>query len=83
MICELNTLKLEAFKILRFPKVNIHVILPNLEELNMSEYYNPLPGIEVYQENQNPVVTSPNSTFAISFIRLEKALWILILIEYF
>ena len=38
------------------------------------EYYNPLPGIETYQENMNPVVTSPNSTYAISFYQTRDSL---------
>lgn len=37
-------------------------------------YYNPLPGIEMYQENMNPVVTSPNSTYAISFYQTRESL---------
>lgn len=36
--------------------------------------FNPLPGIEVYQENQNPIITSPNSTFAISFYQTRESL---------
>lgn len=40
----------------------------------MSEYYNPLPGIETYQENQNPIITSPNSTFSISFYQTRESL---------
>ena len=38
------------------------------------EYYNPLPGIETYQENMNPVVASPNSTYAISFYQTRDSL---------
>ena len=36
--------------------------------------YNPVPGIETYQENMNPTVTSPNSTFAISFYQTRESL---------
>lgn len=36
--------------------------------------YNPFPGIDTYQENQNPIVTSPNSTFAISFYQTRDSL---------
>lgn len=38
------------------------------------EFYNPLPGIETYQENMNPIVTSPNSTFSISFYQTRDSL---------
>lgn len=38
------------------------------------EHFNPFPGIETYQENQNPIVTSPNSTFAISFYQTRESL---------
>lgn len=37
-------------------------------------HYNPLPGIESYQENQNPIITSPNSTFSISFYQTRESL---------
>lgn len=40
----------------------------------MKENYNPVPGIEIYQENQNPIVTSPNSTFSISFYQTRESL---------
>ena len=33
--------------------------------------YNPIPGIDVYQENMNPIISSPNSEYAIPFIKLE------------
>lgn len=36
--------------------------------------YNPLPGIETYQENMNPCLTSPNSTFDISFYQTRESL---------
>lgn len=36
--------------------------------------YNPVPGIETYQENMNPVVNSPNSTFSISFYQTRESL---------
>lgn len=39
-----------------------------------NENYNPLPGIEIYQENMNPCITSPNSTFAISFYQTRESL---------
>lgn len=38
------------------------------------QYYNPVPGIETYQENENPVVTSPYSTFSISFYQTRESL---------
>lgn len=38
------------------------------------QYYNPVPGIETYQENQNPVVNSPYSTFSISFYQTRESL---------
>lgn len=40
----------------------------------MSENYNPLPGIETYQENMNPILSSPNSTFAIPFYQTRENL---------
>lgn len=40
----------------------------------VKEEYNPVPGIEVYQERMNPVVTSKNSTFAISFYQTRESL---------
>lgn len=40
----------------------------------MNEYYNPFPGIEIYQENMNPVVNSPNSTYGISFYQTRETL---------
>lgn len=36
--------------------------------------YNPVPGIESYQENANPVLTSPNSVYAISFYQTRDTL---------
>lgn len=39
----------------------------------MSEF-NPVPGIEIYQENMNPIVASPNSTYAISFYQTRESL---------
>lgn len=38
------------------------------------QYYNPVPGIETYQENMNPVVNSPYSTFSISFYQTRESL---------
>ena len=38
------------------------------------QHYNPLPGIEAYQENQNPIITSPNSTFGIGFYQTRESL---------
>lgn len=35
---------------------------------------NPLPGIETYQENMNPSITSPNSTYGISFYKTRESL---------
>lgn len=40
----------------------------------MSEYYNPLPGIENYQENMNPGLYSPNSNYSISFYQTKETL---------
>lgn len=37
-------------------------------------HYNPLPDIESYQENQNPIITSPNSNFSISFYQTRESL---------
>lgn len=37
-------------------------------------HYNPLPGIEVYQENMNPILKSPYSTYAISFYQTRESL---------
>ena len=36
--------------------------------------YNPLPGIEVYQERMNPYLTSPNSTYSIGFYQTRDSL---------
>lgn len=36
--------------------------------------YNPVPGIETYQENMNPIVKSPNSTYSISFYQTRESL---------
>lgn len=36
--------------------------------------YNPLPGIEVFHEDMNPVVTSPNSEFGIGFYQTRDSL---------
>ena len=36
--------------------------------------YNPLPGIESYQENMNPILASPNSTYAIPFYQTRESL---------
>ena len=36
--------------------------------------YNPLPGIESFHENMNPIISSPNSTFAISFYQTRDSL---------
>lgn len=36
--------------------------------------YNPVPGIESYQENANPVLSSPNSVYAISFYQTRDTL---------
>lgn len=38
------------------------------------QYFNPVPGIETYQENENPVVNSPYSTFSISFYQTRESL---------
>lgn len=35
---------------------------------------NKLPGIDQYQENMNPIISSPNSTFAISFYQTRESL---------
>ena len=35
---------------------------------------NPVPGIETYQENMNPIVTSPNSTYSIPFYQTRDSL---------
>lgn len=35
---------------------------------------NPFPGIESYQENQNPIITSPNSTYSIGFYQTRESL---------
>lgn len=35
---------------------------------------NPVPGIETYQDNMNPIVTSPYSTFSISFYQTRESL---------
>ena len=41
----------------------------------MSEiYYNPLPGIESYQERMNPHLGSPNSPYSISFYQTRESL---------
>ena len=44
--------------------------------------YNPVPGIESYQENANPVLSSPNSVYAISFYQTRDTLMDIDLIEY-
>ena len=36
--------------------------------------YNPIPGIEIYQENMNPVISSPNSEYAIQFYQTRDSL---------
>lgn len=36
--------------------------------------YNPLPGIETYQERMNPYLTSPNSTYSIGFYQTRDSL---------
>ena len=36
--------------------------------------YNPVPGIETYQENANPVMASPNSSYTISFYQTRDTL---------
>lgn len=40
----------------------------------MDTNYNPLPGIEVYQENMNPIITSPYSTYSIPFYQTRESL---------
>lgn len=40
----------------------------------MEAMYNPLPGIETYQENMNPIVTSPYSTYSIAFYQTRETL---------
>ena len=37
-------------------------------------HYNPLPGIESYQERMNPILTSPNSNYEISFYQTRESL---------
>lgn len=36
--------------------------------------YNPMPGIETYQENANPIISSPNSEYAIQFYQTRDSL---------
>lgn len=36
--------------------------------------FNPVPGIETYQENMNPIVASPNSSYTISFYQTRETL---------
>lgn len=36
--------------------------------------YNPVPGIEIYQENMNPSICSPNSSYSISFYQTRETL---------
>ena len=36
--------------------------------------YNPLPGIECIEENMNPIIISPNSTYGISFYQTRESL---------
>lgn len=36
--------------------------------------YNPLPGIETYQQNMNPILSSPNSVYSISFYQTRESL---------
>lgn len=41
----------------------------------MSEiYYNPVPGVDTYQENMNPILTSPYSTYSIGFYQTRESL---------
>lgn len=42
--------------------------------MDINENYNPLPGIENYQENMNPVIASPNSTYSIGFYQTRDSL---------
>ena len=36
--------------------------------------YNPIPGINVYQENMNPIISGPNSEYAIPFYQTRDSL---------
>lgn len=38
------------------------------------EEYNPMPGIDSYQENMNPCISSPNSVYAIQFYQTRDSL---------
>lgn len=38
------------------------------------DHSNPLPGIESYQENMNPIITSPYSTYSIPFYQTKESL---------
>lgn len=40
----------------------------------MGNLSNPLPGIESYQENMNPILSSPNSTYSIGFYQTRESL---------
>ena len=40
----------------------------------MAEFYNPLPGIETYQENRNPIVCSPNCSYVLPFYQTKESL---------
>lgn len=40
----------------------------------MEDFYNPLPGIELYQDNGNPMLTSPYSPYAIGFYQTKDSL---------
>ena len=40
----------------------------------MGNSYNPIPGIESFQENMNPIISSPNSSFSISFYQTRESL---------
>ena len=42
--------------------------------MGYADQHNPLPGIECYQENMNPIITSPSSTFSIGFYQTRESL---------
>lgn len=42
--------------------------------MNEDVHFNPLPGIETYQERMNPCLRSPNSTYSIGFYQTRESL---------
>ena len=40
----------------------------------MENVYNPIPGIDSFQENMNPMLSSPNSEYALGFYRTRDSL---------